>query len=124
MPQWAMVIDLDKCVACQGCSIACRFENNTPTVKPNEALKGRAIRWNDVFPLPTNPAEEEQGEYPNIKQRYLTRPCMHCQNPPCADLCPWGAARKLENGITVIHSDICLGGKKCRVVCPWDIPCA
>jgi Fe-S-cluster-containing dehydrogenase component len=47
---------------------------------------------------------------------------MHCQNPPCADLCPWGAARKLENGITVIHPDICLGGKKCQVVCPWDIP--
>jgi Fe-S-cluster-containing dehydrogenase component len=47
---------------------------------------------------------------------------MHCQNPPCADLCPWGAARKLENGITLIHSDICLGGKKCQVVCPWHIP--
>ena len=58
MTRWAMVIDLDKCVACQGCSIACRFENNTPPVKPSEALKGRAVRWNDVFPLPINPTEE------------------------------------------------------------------
>ncbi len=47
---------------------------------------------------------------------------MHCQNPPCADLCPWGAARKLENGITRIHEDICMGGQKCKVVCPWKIP--
>jgi Fe-S-cluster-containing dehydrogenase component len=47
---------------------------------------------------------------------------MHCQNPPCADLCPWGAARKLENGITVIEPDICLGGAKCLAVCPWKIP--
>jgi Fe-S-cluster-containing dehydrogenase component len=52
----------------------------------------------------------------------LPRRCMHCQNPPCADLCPWGAARKLKNGITLIHPDICLGGSKCKSVCPWDIP--
>jgi len=50
------------------------------------------------------------------------RRCMHCQNPPCADLCPWGAARKLKNGITRIDADICLGGAKCEVVCPWHIP--
>lgn len=50
------------------------------------------------------------------------RRCMHCQNPPCADLCPWGASRKLENGITLIDPDICLGGRKCQVVCPWAIP--
>jgi Fe-S-cluster-containing dehydrogenase component len=50
------------------------------------------------------------------------RRCMHCQNPPCADLCPWGAARKLKNGITHIHADICMGGNKCKVVCPWKIP--
>ena len=50
MTRWAMVIDLDKCVACQGCSIACRFENNTPVVAPDQALMGREILWNDVFP--------------------------------------------------------------------------
>jgi Fe-S-cluster-containing dehydrogenase component len=47
---------------------------------------------------------------------------MHCQNPPCADLCPWGASRKLKNGITLIDADICLGGSKCKAVCPWNIP--
>ena len=52
----------------------------------------------------------------------IPRRCMHCQNPPCADLCPWGASRKLKNGTTVIDPEICLGGKKCQVVCPWDIP--
>jgi len=47
---------------------------------------------------------------------------MHCVNPPCVKLCPWGAARKLENGISRIDSDICLGGSKCKAVCPWKIP--
>jgi Fe-S-cluster-containing dehydrogenase component len=60
----------------------------------------------------------------NGQEETLTVPrrCMHCQNPPCADLCPWGAARKLKNGITRIDADICLGGSKCRDVCPWEIP--
>jgi len=50
------------------------------------------------------------------------RRCMHCQNPPCADLCPFGAARKLKNGIILIHPNQCLGGSKCKSVCPWQIP--
>ena len=60
----------------------------------------------------------------NGKEETFTIPrrCMHCQNPPCADLCPWGAAFKLKNGITRINSDYCLGGSKCKDVCPWHIP--
>lgn len=60
----------------------------------------------------------------NGEEKTFTFPrrCMHCQNPPCADLCPWGAARKLKNGITRIDPDICLGGSKCKKVCPWHIP--
>lgn len=121
MPKWAMVIDLDKCVACQGCSIACRFENNTPAVKPTEALKGRAIRWNDVFPLPTNPLEEEQGDYPNIKQRYLTRPCMHCENPPCIKVCPVQATFKDGEGLVRQNYARCIGCRFCTVACPYGV---
>jgi Fe-S-cluster-containing dehydrogenase component len=47
---------------------------------------------------------------------------MHCVNPPCVKLCPWGAAKQLENGISRIDPQICLGGSKCNAVCPWDIP--
>jgi Fe-S-cluster-containing dehydrogenase component len=52
----------------------------------------------------------------------LPRRCMHCVNPPCVKLCPWGSAKQLENGISRIDPDICLGGSKCKNVCPWDIP--
>jgi Fe-S-cluster-containing dehydrogenase component len=52
----------------------------------------------------------------------IPRRCMHCSNPPCVKLCPWGAARQEENGIARIDSDLCLGGSKCKAVCPWNIP--
>ncbi len=120
MPQWAMVIDLDKCVACQGCSIACRFENNTPVVKPSEALKGRAMRWNDVFPLPVNPTEET-GDYPHVTTRYLTRPCMHCENPPCIKVCPVQATYRDAEGLVRQNYERCIGCRFCTVACPYGV---
>lgn len=120
MTSWAMVIDLDKCVACQGCSIACRFENNTPVVAPEEAQKGRAIRWNDVFPDPINPTEET-GEYPYVRTRYMTRPCMHCVNPPCVKVCPVQATYRDEEGLVRQNYDRCIGCRFCTVACPYGV---
>ena len=120
MTRWCMVIDLDKCVACQGCSIACRFENNTPVAKPDQALKGRTILWNDVFPNPVNPTEET-GEYPNVKTRYLTRPCMHCENPPCTKVCPVQATFKDEQGLVRQNYQRCIGCRFCTIACPYGV---
>ena len=120
MTRWSMVIDLDKCVACQGCSIACRFENNTPVAKPDQALKGRSILWNDVFPMPINPTEET-GEYPNVQTRYLTRPCMHCENPPCTKVCPVQATFKDEQGLVRQNYERCIGCRFCTVACPYGV---
>jgi Fe-S-cluster-containing dehydrogenase component len=60
----------------------------------------------------------------NGKQETFTFPrrCMHCVNPPCVKLCPWGSAKQMASGISRIDADICLGGSKCKNVCPWDIP--
>jgi Fe-S-cluster-containing dehydrogenase component len=120
MTRWTMAIDLDKCVACQGCSIACRFENNTPAVKPSEAIKGRAIRWNDVTPLPVNPTEET-GEYPHVRNRYLTRPCMHCENPPCVKVCPVQATYIDDETIVRQNYARCIGCRFCTVACPYGV---
>ncbi len=53
---------------------------------------------------------------------YVPRRCMHCDNPPCATICPFTANHKHSNGAVVINSDMCFGGAKCRDVCPWEIP--
>ena len=120
MANWCMVIDLEKCVACQACSVACRMENNTPVVSPEEAKNGRAIRWNDVFPLPVHIAPE-QGEYPNVKTHYATRPCMHCENAPCVKTCPVQATYIDEEGIVRQNYDRCIGCRFCTVSCPYGV---
>lgn len=120
MPRWAMVIDLDKCVACQGCSIACRQENNTPVVDPEQAAAGRAIRWNDVFPMPIN-EPEAAGDYPNVKVRYMTRPCMHCSNPACVKVCPVQATYVDDEGLVRVNYARCIGCRFCTVACPYGV---
>jgi menaquinone reductase, iron-sulfur cluster-binding subunit len=120
MSKWSMVIDLDKCVACQGCSIACRFENNTPVAEPEQAQMGRSILWNEVFPNPVNPTEET-GEYPHVQTRFMTRPCMHCENPPCIKVCPVQATFQDEEGLVRQNYDRCIGCRFCTVACPYSV---
>ncbi|MDH3943409.1 MAG: 4Fe-4S dicluster domain-containing protein [Anaerolineae bacterium] len=117
MPKWSMVIDLDKCVACQGCSIACRFENNTPIVPPSEAALGRSILWNEVFPL----RHEEEGAIASDQAKFLTRPCMHCENPPCVKVCPVEATYQDEEGIVRQNYARCIGCRFCTVGCPYGV---
>lgn len=112
-----MVIDLDKCVACQGCSIACRFENNTPIVVPSEAALGRSILWNEVFPL----RSEGEGAIASDQAKFLTRPCMHCEDPPCVKVCPVGATYKDEEGIVRQNYTRCIGCRLCTVACPYGV---
>lgn len=117
MPKWSMVIDLDKCVACQGCSIACRFENNTPVVSPFEAELGRSILWNDVFPM----RSEGESTIASGQAKFLTRPCMHCDDPPCVKVCPVAATYKDEEGIIRQNYSRCIGCRFCTVACPYGV---
>jgi len=84
--RWSMVIDLRKCVGCQGCTIACVTENKLPP--------GVVYR-----PVMT----ETSGTYPNVSRRFVPRPCMQCDKPPCTDVCPVNATYKRADGIIVIH---------------------
>lgn len=112
MTRWAMVIDLDKCVGCQACSVACRMENNTPIAGPDEAAEGRAILWNEVLAY-------MEGEYPNVTVRYIPRPCMHCENPACTRVCPVRATYQNEEGLVVQDYSRCIGCRYCATACPY-----
>lgn len=132
----ATLLDIGKCVACGACVEACRETNDHKFPKPEKPFpqmypkRVKIEDWSDkqetddrLTPynwLYIQTAQVEiDGETTEIN---IPRRCMHCTNPPCVKLCPWGAARQFDNGISQIDSELCMGGAKCRTVCPWKIP--
>lgn len=100
--RWGMVIDLQKCVGCDSCTVACKAENRTPP----------GVSYNIV-------AEEEHGEFPNVTRTNLPRPCMQCENPPCVQVCPVSATYKMDDGVVNIDYERCIGCRYCMIACPY-----
>ncbi len=134
--QLATVIDISKCVGCEACVNACAKVNASKKPRPvkpfpkmypsrvkvedwseKQDVTNRLTPYNWLFIQRATVNVEGQE-----KELTIPRRCMHCSNPPCVKLCPWGAAKQLKNGISRIDSELCLGGSKCKAVCPWKIP--
>jgi phenylacetyl-CoA:acceptor oxidoreductase subunit 1 len=103
MTRWAMVADLRRCVGCQTCTAACRHANATPP----------ETQWRRVIDI-------EIGEYPDVSRVFVPVGCMHCDDPPCMDVCPSTATRKRDDGIVTIDYDLCIGCAYCAVACPYQ----
>lgn len=101
--RWVMVIDLRKCIGCHACTIACVAENKLPP----------GVVYRPVI-------EEEIGEYPNVRMRFVPRPCMQCDNPPCTPVCPVNATYKRPDGIVEIDYNKCIGCRYCLAACPYN----
>ncbi len=101
--RYGMVINLQRCIGCDACAIACKQSNGTPP----------GIFWSHVV-------HKEVGKFPTAKIEYTPLLCMHCENAPCVTNCPTGASVKEENGIVHVLADKCIGCKQCIVVCPYQ----
>ena len=112
MAKWGMVIDLDKCVGCQACSVACKAENNVPHGSPEEQKRMIEPYWHKVIAA-------SSGKYPTVHIEFIPMPCMHCEHPPCVTVCPAKATYKREDGIVMQHFRRCIGCKYCIVACPY-----
>jgi Fe-S-cluster-containing dehydrogenase component len=102
MVRYGMVIDLERCVGCNACAVACKQENFTPS----------GVWWNKVI-------IKEEGAFPNTRIVSTPVACMHCDNAPCVDVCPTGASHKRADGIVVVDYDKCIGCKYCIQACPY-----
>ncbi len=114
MTRWGMVIDLDRCTGCTACEVACKSENNIAAVSPEQAEMGRAMSWMTV-------TAEIEGEFPDTTLRFVPRPCMHCQNPPCIKVCPVQATYIDDEGIVGQIYPRCIGCRYCANACPYTV---
>lgn len=132
----ASLHDLSKCVGCGACVEACREQNAKKYPEPQKPFPAmfpstvKAEDWSDKRQVSDRLTPYNWLYIQNVRGQFqgqdfevnIPRRCMHCQNPPCANLCPWGAAAREKNGVVRIDPEICLGGAKCKTVCPWQIP--
>lgn len=130
------LLDISKCVGCGACVEACKEANGKKYPEPRKPFpkmvpdRVKVEDWSDKREVsdrltPYNWLYIQSALVTHNGKDYnltLPRRCMHCSNPPCVKLCPWGAAKQFPNGISRLDSDLCLGGAKCKEVCPWAIP--
>lgn len=112
--RWGMTIDLDRCTGCQACVVACQAENNIPINTEDIFHQRRAIEWIRV-------ERYWEGEFPNVKARYIPVPCMHCDNAPCEPVCPTYATYHTDQGINMQVYNRCIGTRYCSANCHWHV---
>jgi Fe-S-cluster-containing dehydrogenase component len=109
MSQYAILTDLNRCVGCLGCSVACKVANGVDI----------GSYWLKVLRI--GPFGEDGETWPNVYTYFLPVQCQHCENPQCVEVCPTEASHKLEDGTVQIDKSKCIGCQFCVMSCPYGV---
>ncbi|MCR5582881.1 MAG: 4Fe-4S dicluster domain-containing protein [Eggerthellaceae bacterium] len=110
MARNAIVTDLNRCVGCMACMVACKVANGVPV----------GSYWNKILRIGPSKKADYKDDH-DVEMYYLCVQCQHCEDPECVKVCPTQASHKTENGTVQIDKSKCIGCQFCVMACPYNV---